>query len=227
MIPSDPGSPRRRHVQAADRLARRPKVPAVETVVPASSRAPTSEIAAGTGPAVAPTELDVAAHRGAMLRFARRKVRDDDLAEDAVQDALAAALANRESFQGQSALRTWLIGILNHKIQDSFRREGRYVGIASADEDESESLLDRIAYHQESDYDDPMRQVTRRQLGDALHSEIEALPSTLKDVFVRQVLEGAETADVCRELSITEANCWVRLHRARKRLSERMRDHLV
>ncbi|NLD68108.1 MAG: sigma-70 family RNA polymerase sigma factor [Limnobacter sp.] len=227
MIPSDPGSPRRRHVQAADRLARRPKIPAVETVVPASSRAPTSEIAAGTGPAVAPTELDVAAHRGAMLRFARRKVRDDDLAEDAVQDALAAALANRESFQGQSALRTWLIGILNHKIQDSFRREGRYVGIASADEDESESLLDRIAYHQESDYDDPMRQVTRRQLGDALHSEIEALPSTLKDVFVRQVLEGAETADVCRELSITEANCWVRLHRARKRLSERMRDHLV
>ena len=227
MTPTDPGSPRRRHVKVADRLARRPKAPAVETAVPSASRAPTNEIAASTGTAVAPTELDVAAHRGAMLRFARRKVRDDDLAEDAVQDALAAALANRESFQGQSALRTWLIGILNHKIQDSFRREGRYVGIAAADDDESESLLDRIAYHQESDYDDPMRQVTRRQLGDALHSEIEALPSTLKDVFVMQVLEGAETADVCRELSITEANCWVRLLRARKRLSERMRDHLV
>ncbi|HRO60112.1 MAG TPA: sigma-70 family RNA polymerase sigma factor [Burkholderiaceae bacterium] len=229
MIPFDPGLPRRRHVQAADRLARRPKAPTLEAAVgPASAtQAPANPAIASSAPVVAPTELDVAAHRGAMLRFARRKVRDDDLAEDAVQDALAAALANRESFQGQSALRTWLIGILNHKIQDTFRREGRYVAVASGDEDESESLLDRIAYHQEPDYDDPMRQVTRRQLGDALHSEIDALPATLKDVFVLQVLEGAETADVCRQLSITEANCWVRLHRARKRLSERMRDHLV
>ena len=49
----------------------------------------------------------------------------------------------------------------------------------------------------------------------------------LKDVFVMQVLEGADTADVCRELEITEANCWVRLHRARKRLSERMSAHLT
>lgn len=216
----DSGSKRRRHLQVETRLARRtPKSQPVEPVV-----APVAVVA---GPA-APTALDVAAHRGAMLRFARRKVRDDDLAEDAVQDALAAALANRESFQGQSALRTWLIGILNHKIQDTFRREGRYVTLgASEDDDEAESTLDRIAFHLDPDYEDPLRQVTRRQLGDALHSEIEALPATLKDVFVMQVLEGAETAEVCRELSITEANCWVRLHRARRRLSERMRDYLA
>ena len=41
-----------------------------------------------------------------------------------------------------------------------------------------------------------------------------------------QVIEGVSTEDVCRRLNITEANCWVRLHRARKRLAERMRDHL-
>ena len=72
------------------------------------------------------------------MRFARRRIRDEDLAEDAVQDALLAALSNPSSFQGQSALRTWLIGILNHKIQDTFRREGRYVQVAdSARDDES------------------------------------------------------------------------------------------
>jgi RNA polymerase sigma-70 factor (ECF subfamily) len=175
-----------------------------------------------------PTPIELADHRGAMLRFARRKVRDESLAEDAVQDALAAALANRESFQGQSALRTWLIGILNHKIQDTFRREGRYVSLSgSADEDEgSDRELDRLAWERGDDYHDPIRQVARNRLGEALHSEIEALPRTLKDVFVMQVLEGADTAEVCRELDITEANCWVRLHRARKRLSERMSAHL-
>ncbi|MCM5569955.1 sigma-70 family RNA polymerase sigma factor [Burkholderiaceae bacterium FT117] len=175
-----------------------------------------------------PTPIELADHRSAMLRFARRKIRDEDLAEDAVQDALAAALASRESFQGQSALRTWLIGILNHKIQDTFRREGRYVSLGgtSDDDDGGDRELERLAWEQDDDYHDPLRQVARNRLGEALHSEIDALPATLKDVFVMQVLEGADTAQVCKELEITEANCWVRLHRARKRLSERMSEHL-
>jgi len=177
---------------------------------------------------------DVAAHRSAMLRFARRKIRDEDLAEDAVQDALAAALTSSNSFQGKSALRTWLIGILNHKIQDAFRRESRYVhpqrnvefdaegGTASNEE----FLLDQIGGNEGSDSLDPLLQVSRRELGDGLSREIEALPATLREVFVMQVLEGLSTEEVCERLQISEANCWVRLHRARKRLAERLRDHL-
>lgn len=179
---------------------------------------------------VVPAPVQLAEHRAAMLRFARRKIRDEDLAEDAVQEALAAALSNSQSFQGQSTLRTWLIGILNHKIQDTFRRESRYVSINAArdgDDENSESELDRLAFRRDPGYDDPLRQVARNRLGDALHTEIEALPATLKEVFVMQVLDGAETSEVCRALSISEANCWVRLHRARKRLSERMSAYLA
>ena len=176
-----------------------------------------------------PSPSELVAHRGAMLRFARRRIRDEDLAEDAVQDALLAALSNRSSFQGQSALRTWLIGILNHKIQDTFRREGRYVPVAdnSRDDEGTDDGLDRLAYGQSVGADDPAQHVANGRLFDALRDEIEALPPTLKDVFVMQVLEARETSDVCRVLGITEANCWVRLHRARKRLAERMRDHLA
>jgi len=176
-----------------------------------------------------PSPAELAAHRGAMLRFARRRIRDEDLAEDAVQDALLAALSNPSSFQGQSALRTWLIGILNHKIQDTFRREGRYVQVAdSARDDESaDDGLDRLAFGQSSGADDPAQRVASARLAQALLGEIEALPATLKEVFVLQVLEARETPDVCRQLGITEANCWVRLHRARKRLAERMREHLA
>jgi RNA polymerase sigma-70 factor (ECF subfamily) len=205
-----------------------PTRPRHHSVSPATRRSQPASPASVDSPA--PTPVELAEHRGAMLRFARRKVRDEDLAEDAVQDALAAALSSRESFQGQSALRTWLIGILNHKIQDTFRREGRYVPISGADDmDENDGHgLDRFDLEQNSsEYDDPMRQVARNRLGIALHSEIEALPARLKEVFVMQVLEGAETSEVCRELDISEANCWVRLHRARKRLSERMSEHLV
>lgn len=189
---------------------------------------------AAAAAAVAPalSQADLAAHRGAMLRFARRRMRDEDLAEDAVQDALLAALSSLGSFQGQSALRTWLIGILNHKIQDAFRREARYVPVADNARDDAvpDEGLDRLAWGQSGqvgDTNDPAQYVASARLLDALLGEIDALPVTLREVFVLQVLEGRDTAQVCRRLGITEANCWVRLHRARKRLAGRMRDHLA
>jgi RNA polymerase sigma-70 factor (ECF subfamily) len=175
--------------------------------------------------------VDLSAHRSAMLRFARRKIRDEDLAEDAVQDALVAALSSRESFQGRSALRTWLIGILNHKIQDVFRRESRYVRQASGTRQGEEGVAEEspaevLAAVAATELSDPANEVGQRRMRAELAREIDALPDTLREVFVLQVIEGLTTAEVCSRLGITEANCWVRLHRARKRLSERMREHL-
>ncbi|HYF58912.1 MAG TPA: sigma-70 family RNA polymerase sigma factor [Burkholderiaceae bacterium] len=174
--------------------------------------------------------LDLAEHRSAMLRFARRRVRDEALAEDTVQEALLAALTARDSFQGQSAVRTWLIGILNHKIQDAFRRETRYVKLDAHDDDAEPSgeRLERAATASPtaSEADDPVRAVARRRMHEALVREVEQLPESLKSVFLMQAIEGTPTADVCRRLNITEANVWVRLHRARKRLGERLLAHL-
>lgn len=172
---------------------------------------------------------DLAVHRGAMLRFARRRIRDEALAEDTVQDALLAALSASSSFQGQSAIRTWLIGILNHKIQDAFRRETRYVKLdAHDDEGDGDERLERAASMQLSttDDDDPMNEVARRRMHAALVQEVERLPEGMRSVFMLQAIEGVATADVCTQLNITEANVWVRLHRARKRLGERLVDHL-
>lgn len=180
---------------------------------------------------ITPLPADLMAHRAAMLRFARRKIRDTDLAEDAVQDALVAALSARDSFKGESALRTWLIGILNHKIQDAFRREYRYVHPdTEASADGGDSAFDRLGMPEGLDEiaeNDPFTEVSRRRMRAKLVDEIEALPPTLKDVFTMQALEGVETDEVCRRLNITEANCWVRLHRARKRLSQRMAEHMA
>lgn len=176
------------------------------------------------------TPAQFAEHRPAMLRFARRKIRDEDLAEDAVQEALASAVASVDSFQGQSAVKTWLIGILNHKIQDTFRREGRYVRVF-ADDSTDDDLFDALASVRHDlppnqAGDDPLDQVSRWRMADALDIAIDQLPATLRDVFRLQVLEGAPTEQVCASLGISEANCWVRLHRARKRLADQMKPHL-
>jgi RNA polymerase sigma-70 factor (ECF subfamily) len=169
---------------------------------------------------------DLAVHRGAMLRFARRRIRDEALAEDAVQDALLAAVSARGSFQGQSAVRTWLIGILNHKIQDVFRRETRYVRLDPHEQDEEgDERLERAAGAHAPADDDPADEVARRRMREALVEEVARLPEGLRSVFLLQAIEGVPTADVSRELNITEANVWVRLHRARKRLAGRLAAH--
>ena len=56
--------------------------------------------------------------------------------------------------------------------------------------------------------------------------EVEQRPEGLKRGYRVQGIEGVPTAEVCETLDITEANVWVRLHRARKRLAERLSHHL-
>jgi len=178
------------------------------------------------GPRFSVNEL--AQHRPALVRFARRKVRDEALAEDAVQDAMLAAVASLDRFQGQSSLKTWLIGILNHKIQDVFRRETRYVSMPGDDDDPDsfDRLGSGLGLEWADDSTDPMRAVASARMRAALEREIDVMPANLKAVFRMQALEGMATSEVCEKLSISEANCWVRLHRARKHLAARMRSHL-
>jgi RNA polymerase sigma-70 factor (ECF subfamily) len=112
-----------------------------------------------------------------------------------------------------------------------FRRESRYVRQTTdedaTDEAPAEGLPGGLEALAQAEAQDPLIEVSRRRMRARLAREIDALPPTLREVFVMQVIEGLSTEEVCRRLEISEANCWVRLHRARKRLAERMRDHRV
>ena len=81
--------------------------------------------------AAADFSRDLDQHRGYLLRVARLQLRDEALAEDVVQETLLAALAG-SGFSGKSSLRTWLTGILKHKIVDAIRKKQREPTVASA-----------------------------------------------------------------------------------------------
>jgi RNA polymerase sigma-70 factor (ECF subfamily) len=78
------------------------------------------------------------AHGDALYRYALLRLRDAHNAEEAVQETFLAALQARERFAGGASVRTWLIGILKHKIMDQFRRELREVNLDDTDQTESE-----------------------------------------------------------------------------------------
>ena len=60
-----------------------------------------------------------------LLRYALLQLRDRDSAEDVVQETMLAALEGRARFAGQSTAKTWLTGILKHKIIDLRRSTTR------------------------------------------------------------------------------------------------------
>ncbi len=68
---------------------------------------------------------DLGVHTRYLTAYATRAVGDRDLAQDLVQDTLVAALSADAGFEGRSALRTWLVGILRHKIMDAYRERAR------------------------------------------------------------------------------------------------------
>jgi len=60
-----------------------------------------------------------------LFRISISKVRDQDLAEDLVQETLISAWRARDSFEGRATESTWLVGILRRRIADHFRKQTR------------------------------------------------------------------------------------------------------
>ena len=167
------------------------------------------------------------AHRGYLLRVARLQLRDDALAEDVVQETLLAALSGG-TFSGKSSLKTWLTGILKHKIIDAIRRKQREPLLASTFDDECdiEDLdgLFKAPYgawdSPPADWGDPEQALNRRQFFDIMDFCLDKLPPNTARVFMMREVMGLESDEICKELAITANNLWVILYRARMSLRE-------
>src|SRR6266511_5866843 len=64
-------------------------------------------------------------HGDYLFKYASFRLRDPSAAEDAVQETFLAGLKAYEKFEGRGSERTWLVGILKHKIIDHFRKAER------------------------------------------------------------------------------------------------------
>ena len=172
-----------------------------------------------------PLTIELETHRRYLLRVARLELRDAELAEDVVQETLVAALAGRDGFSNRSSVRTWLTGILRHKIIDAIRQRQRQPR-AFASLDEEADVDDFDAMFREdggwdvppADWGDPEQALSRREFMEVLELCLEKLPVNTARVFVmREVLE-LTTDEICKELTITANNLWVILYRARMAL---------
>ena len=168
-------------------------------------------------------------HRKALMRMARLRVRSHEWAEDAVQEALIAAYQSRASYRGRGSVRSWLRGILDHKIHDRFRAECHYTHADWIDDDSAsaEEQLDwaaRCGVMGVRAHEDPMEICSRRQRLNRVAKGLSEMAPGMREAFVMQVVEDRPSLEVANRLGISENNCWIRVHRARKRLLMQRED---
>ena len=171
----------------------------------------------------------LSAHGDYLFNLAIGQIRDPLLAEDLVQETFLAALKGRERFSGRSSDRTWLVGILRHKIYDHLRRvcrERRGHTDASATRTEQEAWDDSVLWAHEvaADCMEPSRRMELSEFREALERALGKLPARIAQVFQLYEVEERPNREVCARLNISENNLWVMLHRARKQLQQELGD---
>ena len=168
-------------------------------------------------------------HGDALFRYALLRLRDRGLAEDMVQETLIAALRARAQFSGKSTERTWLIGILKHKLADHWRKQAREVPLETpAPTQDPDDLLERLFDASNRDHwrvepspwSDPHAALQNRQFWHVLSDCLAGLPPAQAQAFSLCEIDGLEGAEACKVLAVAPTNLWVMLHRARLRLRQ-------
>lgn len=164
--------------------------------------------------------------RPALLRFAVLQLRNETLAEDVVQDALIAVLEKPDSFSGQSSLRTYVTGILKHKLIDAMRSAQRSKQIETPDGQSEDDVIDALfqanghTCQMPRYWGKPDTTLEQKDFFRVLEICLEKLPANTARIFMMREWLELETDEICKELGVSTSNVWVVLYRARIRLRE-------
>lgn len=157
------------------------------------------------------------------LAVARRFMRSEDDAQDAVQDAFLSMFRNIQRFDGQSRLNTWLHRIVVNaclmKLRTHQRRpEMSIEALLPAFADDGHAV--RPSRHWPSSPDTGPASAERRELQALVRARISELPDGYRNVLLLRDIEGLDTAATAAALGMSETAVKTRLHRARQALRE-------
>ncbi len=158
-----------------------------------------------------------------MYRFALSRIAEPETAQDLVQEALVAAIQSYGRFQGKSSVKTWLIAILKRKIVDHYRRRSNRQ--ATDDVESLANSMDKVfndtghwRVRPNEWVTNPSSAYEQHEFMDVLYQCLSNIPQRLAEIFMLREFDEMSTAEICKQLSISESNSWVMLYRARMHL---------
>jgi RNA polymerase sigma-70 factor (ECF subfamily) len=155
-----------------------------------------------------------------LYRFALYRVYETTVAEDLVQETFLAALGSFKNFQYHSSIKTWLTGILKHKIIDHFRKQAKeqQMNDIESNINKLEDLFDQNGHWKIKPANwnaDPQKLYDQKEFIKVLHKCLTELPGRQASAFILREIVGKNTKEICKILDVSTTNCWVLLHRAR------------
>ncbi len=166
-----------------------------------------------------------------LYRHALFRLNDPMAAEEMVQETLLAAWQGRARFAGKSSEKTWLIGILKHKIVDHLRKAIREQPmdeeLRSIDELNEASFDPRGHWQIDvTQWSHPDRSLEQTQFWEMLETCVAKLPRRMAALFILREIDGLSSETICKELTISSTNnLWVMLSRMRMRLRQCLDQH--
>lgn len=169
-------------------------------------------------------------HGDYLYKYAHFRLRDASAAEDAVQETFLAAIKAYAKYEGRGSERTWLVGILKHKITDHFRKSIREAPIGETETDDGPDHAEFFArtdvwdrhwnpnYAPTEWHSTPEQLLEQTDFWNVFNDCLSPLPARTATVFTLREVDGLSSEEVCELLKITANNLWVILHRARLHL---------
>jgi RNA polymerase sigma-70 factor (ECF subfamily) len=145
----------------------------------------------------------------------RRLIPHADHVEDLVQEVFLAAWENLDKFRGDSSLRTWLLGIARHKVEDHYRKRLRELPL---DEQEESPDKDPASVH------DVEETLATRQAGQHAREILASLPETYSVVLLWRYWENRSLRDIAAQTGRTEKAIERLLARARQQFKKRWNE---
>ena len=145
----------------------------------------------------------------------RRLIPRADLVDDLVQEIFLAAWDNLEKFRGDSPLRSWLLGIARHKVEDHYRKRFREIQFQDEGEDSSEEPASPL------DLEDA---IVKRQAGQKVQEVLKMLPETYSVILVWRYWEKRTLRDIALQIGRTEKGVERLLARARQQFKKRWHE---
>jgi RNA polymerase sigma-70 factor (ECF subfamily) len=168
----------------------------------------------------------VRAYGGRMLAVARRFLRAEEDARDAVQDAFLNAFRSIERFEGNARLSTWLHRIVVNaalmKLRTRRRKPEQSIEELLPDFLDDGHLTAPVSPWRATEPD----AAERRELSELLLGCIDQLPEAYRNVLLLRDIEELDTEETAKLMGITPGAVKTRLHRARQALRGLLAPHL-
>ena len=158
-------------------------------------------------------------HNERVYRAARAVVRDDEEAEDVMQQAYGNAYAHLQQFGGKARFSTWLVRIAVNEALARVRQRGRYEPF------DGEQLTMETPMTKPTSTD-PERQAFSGEIRGLLEGAIDGLPDGAREVFVLRDVEGLSTAETAAVLGVSDDVIKTRLSRARAALRQALESRI-